>query len=175
MIVIRIIGILLTLGASTALGIYLANLGAFRKQDLLEIKKALLILKSEIEYVASPLPHAMANIAERTAEPIAGLFAHFAEALSQNEKGETAYHLWLASIEAHKKNTFLKEEDWEVIGNFGKTLGYLDKQMQIDSIQFTTDYITTQATELQEANLKNQRMYKSLGAIAGVLLIVVFW
>ena len=175
MMAIKIVGMILTLGASTALGLYLASLGAFRRQDLMEFKKALLILKSEIEYIAAPLPEAMANIAARTAQPLARLFADFAQNLKQNEDGETAYRLWLSSINAHKKEAFLKEEDWEIIGNFGKTLGYLDKQMQIDSINFTIDYIDSQAAELQESNEKNQRMYQSLGIIGGILLLVVFW
>jgi len=175
MMAVKIIGIILTLGASTALGLYLASLGAFRQQDLLEIKKALLILKSEIEYIATPLPQAMANIAARTASPIAQLFAYFANSLKQNEDGETAYRLWISAIEAHKKRAFLHEEDWEIIGNFGKTLGYLDKQMQVDSIHFTIDYLDAQISQLQESNAKNKRMYQSLGVIGGILLLVVFW
>jgi len=173
--IIKIVGMILTLGASTALGLYLASLGTFRQQDLLEFKKALLILKSEIEYIATPLPEAMVNIAARTTQPIAQLFAHFAQNLKQNEDGETVYRLWLSSIDLHKKDAFLKEEDWETIGNFGKTLGYLDKQMQVDSIHFTIDYIDTQTSVLQESNDKNQRMYQSLGIIGGILLLVVFW
>ena len=175
MVIIKVIGMILTLGASTALGLYLASLGTFRQQDLLELKKALLILKSEIEYVATPLPEAMVNIAARTIQPISRLFAYFAQNLKQNEDGETVYRLWLSAIDIHKREVFLKEEDWEVIGNFGKTLGYLDKQMQVDSINFTIDYIDTQASGLQENNEKNRRMYQSLGIIGGILLLVVFW
>jgi len=175
MMVIKIIGMILTLGASAALGMYMASLGSFRQQDLLEIKKALLILKSEIEYIATPLPEAMTNIAARTSKPIAQLFEYFSKSLKQNEDGETAYQLWLTAIEAHKKSAFLKEEDWEIIGNFGKTLGYLDKQMQVDSISFTMDYIDDQISQLHGNNGKNQRMYQGLGVIGGILLLVIFW
>ena len=175
MTAIKILGMILTLAASTALGMYIASLGTFRRQDLLEFKKALLILKSEIEYIAAPLPEAMENIAMRTVAPVSPLFSHYASALMRNESGETAYRLWLASINACKKGSFLKDEDYEVIGNFGKTLGYLDKKMQIDSIRFTMDYIDGKAEELKESSTKNQRMYRSLGVIGGILLLVVFW
>lgn len=175
MITIRIIGMLLTLAASTAFGLYLSHLGTFRRADLLEIKKALLILKSEIEYTAAPLPDAMTNIAARISTPVANLFAAFANMLKHNHEGETAYQLWLNAIDENKQNTFLKPEDWEVISSFGKTLGYLDKQMQVDTIRFTMDYIDSQITELQESNPKNSKMYKSLGVIGGILLLVIFW
>ena len=175
MIVIKILGMIITLLASAALGYYFSNLPVFRRQDLLEFKKALLILKSEIEYVAAPLPDAMANIAARTTLPVSRLFAFFAESLKHNENGETAYRLWMTAIGEHKQQIFLNEDDWEVMGNFGKTLGYLDKQMQVDSIHFTMDYIDSEITQVQENIGKNQRMYRSLGVIGGILLLVIFW
>jgi len=175
MIALRIFGMMLTLAASSALGLYLSSLGKFRRQDLLEFKKALLILKSEIEYIAAPLPEAIANIAVRTADPISKIFTDFALSLKDNDEGETAYQLWLAAIHSHKKKSFLKKNDWELIESFGKTLGYLDKQMQVDSIRFVTDYVDSQVEELQAEENKNQRMYRSLGVIGGILLLVVFW
>ena len=175
MIAIRIIGMVFTITASAALGFYLSGLGKFRLQDLQEFKKALLILKSEIEYISTPLPEAMANIGKRTSRPISKIFKSYAGNLKNNDSGDSAYHLWLTAIDTHKKETFLKEEDWEVIESFGKTLGYLDKQMQVETIKLTTDYINAQVTGLREDNGKNQRMYRSLGVIGGVLLLVIFW
>ncbi|MCL2399236.1 MAG: stage III sporulation protein AB [Defluviitaleaceae bacterium] len=175
MTLIRVIGVALTLVASGVLGLYLSGLGKFRLQDLLEFKKALLILKSEIEYVATPLPEAMANISVRTTKPISLIFEHYSQSLKNNSEGETAYQLWIASIKIHKQKSFLKDDDWEIIENFGKTLGYLDKQMQVDTITFTTDYIDAQVSKLQEINEKNQRMYRSLGVVGGILLLVIFW
>jgi len=175
MIAIRVIGMILTLVASGALGFYIASLGKFRQQELLEFKKALLILKSEIEYIAAPLPEAIANIAGRTTSPVSNIFKQFAESLKNNPEGETAYRLWVTAIAEHKSKSFLKSADWEALESFGKTLGYLDKQMQSDSIKFTIEYIDTEVAELQTSNEKNQRMYRSLGLIGGVLLLVVFW
>lgn len=175
MTVIRITGMVLTLAASGILGLYLSSLGKFRLQELLEFKKALLILKSEIEYVATPLPEAMSNISNRTTKPISKIFEHYSQALKNNTEGETAYRLWLISINTHKQESFLKGDDWEIIENFGKTLGYLDKQMQVDTINFTTEYIDDQVSKLQESNEKNQRMYRSLGVVGGILLLVIFW
>ena len=175
MTVIRILGMILTLSTSTALGLYLANMAAFRLKNLLEFKQALLMLKSEIGYVATPLPEAMANISERTALPVSQIFEHFSASLKQNKEGETAYRLWLAAIDANKNESFLKAEDMEAIEGFGKTLGYLDKEMQKESIDFTLEYINGKVSDLQEVKGKNQRLYRSLGIIGGILLLVVFW
>ncbi|MCL2572894.1 MAG: stage III sporulation protein AB [Defluviitaleaceae bacterium] len=156
------------------LGFYFAAQEGFRINDLQEFKKALMILSSEIDHLRTPLPIACANIAKRIKEPIGGLFSHFSNLLKENE-GETAYQLWAQTLDAHKKQTYLASEDWDVIEGFGKTLGYLDKQMQQSAITVTVDYINEKTTSLQTQSEKNKRMFRSLGVIAGLLLVVVLW
>ena len=169
-----IIGALALIGSCAALGFYYAALEGYRVKDLQEIKKALMILSSEIEHMRAPLPIACANIAKRTKEPISALFANFSSLLTQNQ-GETAYQLWVQALEIQKPRTFLVAEDWDVVESFGKTLGYLDKQMQQSAIAATVEYIDEKTTSLQAQSDKNKRMYRSLGIIGGLLLAVVLW
>jgi len=169
-----IAGAIALVASCTALGFYYAAKEGFRVQDLQEIKKALMILSSEIEHLRAPLPIACANIAKRIKEPISGIFAQFSKLLSENE-GETAYRLWSQALEDHKKPAYLATEDWDVLEGFGKTLGYLDKQMQQSAITVTVDYINEKTASLQAHSDKNRRMYRSLGVIGGLLLVVLLW
>ena len=165
--------IILILGC-TALGFYYASHDGFRVMDLHEFKKALMILSSEIEHMRAPLPIACANIAKRTSAPANNLFSQFSNKLSENN-GETAYQLWANALASQKKHAFLVSEDWEVLDSFGKTLGYLDKQMQQSAIAQTVEYINEKTVSLQTQAEKNKRMYRSLGVIGGLLLAVVLW
>ena len=169
-----IAGAVALIAGCAALGFYLAAQEGFRVQDLQEFKKALMILSSEIEHLRAPLPVACANIAKRTKEPISALFAHFSRLLTENE-GETAYQLWMLALESQKKRAHLAAEDWDVLEGFGKTLGYLDKQMQQSAIAYAMDYIDEKTAELQTQSDKNKRMYRSLGVIGGLLLVVLLW
>ena len=169
-----IAGAIVLLAGCGAIGFYLAAQEGFRVQDLQEFKKALMVLSSEIEHMRSPLPMACANIAKRTKEPISTLFAHFSKLLTEND-GETAYQLWVQTIESQKNRMYLAEEDWDAIEGFGKTLGYLDKHMQQSAITCTIGYIDEKTTELQTQSEKNKRMYRSLGVIGGLLLVVMLW
>ena len=171
---LRLAGAAVVVAGSAALGFYYAAQEAFRVQHLMEFKKALLILSSEIEYMRTPLPAACSNIAKRTGKPVGPLLAHFSELLLQNE-GETAYQLWIQALNTHKDHTFLANEDWNVIEGFGKTLGYLDRQMQQNAISYVVEYIDDKATSLQVQSDKNKRMFRSLGIIGGLLLAVVLW
>lgn len=170
----KVAGAVFVVAASAAIGLYYSGKETYRMQDLLELKKAFLILSSEIEYIATPLPEAMTHIAGRTARPVSQLFSHFAEKLTACD-GETVYQLWTSSVAAHKPHSHLAAEDWEVVASFGKTLGYLDKQMQLNTIRFTVDYIDNKVSFLQNRCDKNKRMYRSLGVIGGLLLAVVLW
>jgi stage III sporulation protein AB len=160
------------MAGSTGLGFYFSAKESFRVQDLLEFKKALLILSSEIEYMRSTLTEACANIAKRTGFGISGIFSHFSESLA-NGGGETAYQLWYAAMQTGK--TFLADEDRVVLEDFGKTLGYLDKQMQKNAIDYAVNYIDEKAASLQKQSDKNKRMYRSLGVIGGLLITAVLW
>ena len=169
-----IAGAVALIAGCAALGFYLAAQEGFRVQDLQEFKKALLILSSEIEHIRSPLPMACANIAKRTKNPISALFLHFSRLLAEND-GETAYQLWMQAIQGQKKRASMAAEDWDIIEGFGKTLGYLDKQMQQSAITYATEYIDEKTISLQTQSEKNKRMYRSLGVIGGLLLVVVLW
>jgi len=169
-----IAGAVALIASCAALGFYMAAQEGFRVHDLQEFKKALMILSSEIEHLRAPLPIACANIAKRTKEPVSNLFSHFSQLLTENE-GETAYQLWVQALEKQKNRTHLAEEDWEIIEGFGKTLGYLDKQMQQSAITYAVEYIDEKTNSLQVQSDKNKRMYRSLGIIGGLFLAVLLW
>jgi stage III sporulation protein AB len=78
-------------------------------------------------------------------------------------------------MENNKDRTFLAPEDRTVLEDFGKTLGYLDKQMQKNAIEYAVTYIDEKAAALQKQSDKNKRMYQSLGVIGGLFITVVLW
>ena len=171
---LRIIGSMAVIIGCTGLGLYYSSKEGFHISELLEFKKALLVLSSEIEYMRTPLNIACANIAKRTAHTTGAMFARFAQLLA-NSEGETAYQLWAAALDGIKDKSFLAAEDFGVLDGFGKTLGYLDKQMQQSAIDFAVNYIDEKVTALQTAGSKSKRMYRSLGVICGLLITVVLW
>jgi len=59
--------------------------------------------------------------------------------------------------------------------NFGKTLGFLDKSMQLNSIDLTVSYIDSKSEMLTSQDEKNRKMYGSLGILGGMLIVVVLF
>jgi stage III sporulation protein AB len=163
-------GAAITVAAAALLGRHYANRGIKHIDDLISVKKALLVLSSEIEYMRTPLPAAAASIARRV-EGIGGqLFASFANFLT----GETtAYTAWGNALTASKSN--MTAQDIAALDEFGKTLGYLDTKMQLNNITHTLTYLNERTQSLQANADKNARMYKSLGVLGGLIMTVVLW
>ena len=170
----QLLGGLAVVGSAAAIGFYYAAREGFRVQELTEFKKALVILASEIEYMRTPLPLAAENIGKRAEGWVGKLFTQFGELLKTGD-GETAYRLWTEAIKNVKGIAFLTEEDWTVLDGFGKTLGYLDKQMQCNAIHHASAYIDEKTASLQTQAAQNKKMYRSLGVIGGLLIAVMLW
>ena len=65
--------------SSCVLGIYYSFKTDYRINDLIEMKKALILLISEIEFNLSPLAEAMKNISYKIDIPVSKIFFEFYE------------------------------------------------------------------------------------------------
>lgn len=170
--IIKIAGIVFVMLATTFMGFYYAGKDIFRIKDLLEMKKALNILKSEIEYSLTPLPEAMNNISQKIDGDVGKIFKAFYEEAEKSKKSGI-YEIWLKAITESKDFLYFENEDIESFKSFGRTLGYLDKNMQINNIMLTIEYIDEKTEYLSEASQKSKKLYGSLGILSGLIICIV--
>jgi stage III sporulation protein AB len=171
---IRLAGAVLVVLGSVALGWYYGAKDGLRMRDLQEMKKAMTILAAEIDYMRAPLVDACRNVAARVDGGVAAFFRRFYGAM-ENGEATTAYQLWSAAAAESRLALALSAEDYGVLDAFGKTLGCLNNKMQQDSIALTTNYLDEQIVSIQKRAEKSTRMYRSLGVIGGLLIVVVLW
>jgi len=167
------LGCALVLLSSCVLGIYYSFKIEYRMSDLLEMKKALVLLVSEIEFVSAPLAEAMASISSKVDKPIDKILYDFSDNLGKLNL--SAGEVWKRSLEDNIKSTFFEKEDIESFVSFGKTLGYLDRKQQNNNIEITVRYIDAKISELVEKSEKNKKMYKSLGLFGGMVIMVILF
>ena len=173
MILMRIIGAVIVIGASAIAGVYYGNLETYRMRDLLEFKKALTILRSQIEYARTPLPEAMLAIAVRVRESVGKVFEMCAELL-EHERNEKVAHIWAAAVDQYKDALFLTQEDTDQLKDFGAQLGNMDSEAQIMNISMLIDYIDERTALLNQSRDKNKKLYRSLGILGGALIVIIF-
>ena len=154
-------------------GVYLGSVYSFRLDDLRRFKKGLLMLRSEIDYLSTPLNQALHNIAHKLgrAHPMAQFFEGIAQRLDAQSAPERAV---ADSLSNYQSRLYLSSEDREAVCAFGKTLGYLDKTLQLEAIAMTLAYVDERIQQEREHSLKYKKMYQTLGVLAGLLVVVLF-
>ncbi len=172
MLAVKILGIGLVMVSTVLAGMYYGSINTFKINELSEMKRALSILRSEIEFCLNPLPQALSNIAIRTKQPINKFFTRLVQE-TQHLKTDSIATLWEEAVMSCLSNSYFDAEDLEHFATLGSTLGYLDKSMQFNSIRLTTDYIDSKIAALNEGRMKNRKMFQSLGVLSGVLVVVV--
>lgn len=69
---------------------------------------------------------------------------------------------------------YFNKEDKEVLKMFGKLLGKTDKKGQISEIEITNSFIEKQIEKAENEKNKNAKLYKSLGVICGIGIVIIF-
>lgn len=170
--ILKIIGAVIIVLSSTLIGFFYSRKEEYRINDLNEMKRAFTILISEIEYASNSLPESMINISNKTENPISKILIDFAENLNKKD-GQTIQQLWTEAVIRNKNDTYFIDEDLENIKSFGSTLGYLDRNMQINNINMMIDYINKKTDTLSEISIKNKKMYRSLGILGGMIIAII--
>ena len=67
----------------------------------------------------------------------------------------------------------LKKEDKEELKEFGILLGKTNKEGQINQIKFVSELLERQIEKAEREKAKNETMYKKLGMIFGLGLVIV--
>ncbi|MEA4816468.1 MAG: stage III sporulation protein AB [Lachnospiraceae bacterium] len=170
--IIKILGSVLIICSTTLLGYIYSNIDKYRILELSELEKAMSVLKSQIEFVAMPLPQAFFETASRVKPPASDIFKAVSNKIERKE-GQTIKDIWCEAILESTKNTYLTKEDKEELCALGLTLGYLDKIRQQRSIMLFEEYIKETKSALKAKSLVSSKLYMSMGVLSGLIIAVV--
>lgn len=161
----RILGGLLICLSCSLLGLYFGDKGARRAAVLLEFKRTLLMLKSEIKYATCPLPQAFKRISARTTAPFCNFYSQIGDKLNESSAAEA----W----ETVLQDLRLAKEDFAITSGLGRALGSIDASAQASAIDMTILQLENAAARLGAENAKTARMYRGLGLAGGLLITVI--
>ncbi len=168
----KVIGAAMILASSFLVGLFYSNKENYHIHDLNEMAKALQILRSQISFSSAPLPEAIESIVKRTREPVRSIFESLLAAIGSRDK--PVFLAWEEALLAYKDKTYFQEDDMDFLLSFGKNLGYLDKELQLSTIDSTLLTISQKVAELNDTRLKNKKLFLNLGILGGILTVIVF-
>ena len=169
---IQILGSILILGASLWFGTYFAMREKYRLQELEELERGLLYLQGQIQYLSAPLAEALESVGWKAGEQIGRIFQQAAEKMAERQ-AETAEQVWQEVWRREAACTFFTQEDMDAVLLFGRSLGYLDKTQQENSIRLLLRYIENALEKGRKRLEKNGRLYCGVGGLSGLLIVVM--
>lgn len=173
MLIFKFVGSGLIIISSSVIGYVLALRYVKRAEELRALQVALQMLESEIVFSANPLPDALKKISECTPAGVSGLFQNCAQLLGQRT-GITAKEAWTMSVYHVKKDMHLEKEDYDILIAFGNSLGSSDKENQVKNIRLACSKLSIEENKAEVLKGKNERLYKNLGFLGGILIALIF-
>ncbi len=172
MIGIKLIGAILIITSSTLLGFYKSNGLKTRIEDLNILKKLIIMLKGEIRYARTPLPEALNHIGRKQTGTYKDFLLNLSKSMEDLE-GIPFNELWIKNIDTYLIKTNLNNNDKEELKQLGNNLGYLDAQMQINTMDLYLSSLEIHIKELEIGYKEKSRLFNLLGIMGGVFVTII--
>lgn len=151
----------------SAIGILKSKKYIDRVEELKEFKSGLNMFKAKVKFTYEPIPEIFKQISTNLNSKIGNVF----QIASNNMKVVTAGEAWNMAIDTDILN--INSEDRDVLKNLSKLLGQTDIEGQLNQIELTTNFIDEQISKAERERLKNEKMYRNLGMIIGIGIVII--
>ncbi|GIO00127.1 stage III sporulation protein SpoIIIAB [Brevibacillus laterosporus] len=163
---------IVVLVSASLIGIQLGKRYSDRVKELRALLHSLQMLETEIVYGATPLSLAFEKISVRVTRSIGNLYKRASELL-QTKAGESTQIVWQTALEQTWSLTALRKEEKEILKNLGYVMGNSDREDQKKHLQLTVFHLRGLEEEAKEEQLKYEKMYKNLGFLGGLLIVIL--
>lgn len=151
----------------SAIGILKSKRYINRVNELREFKSGLNMFKAKVKFTYEPIPEIFKQISTNMNSKIGNIF----QIASNNMKFVTAGEAWNMAVDTDILN--ISSEDKEVLKNLSKLLGQTDIEGQLNQIELTNNFIDEQITKAEIEKAKNEKMYRNLGMIIGIGIVII--
>jgi stage III sporulation protein AB len=168
----KVVGCILIILSSTLMGFYCSNELKSRINDIKELRKLIVLLRGDIRYGNTPLPEAICSIARRHEGSFKSFLTKVSDRLSEHS-GNTFSQVWKEAVETDLHQTSLNKKDKSSLIQFGDSLGYLDKEMQMNTLELFLTQLEDEITELSKTAKEKSYLYNTLGIMAGIFISII--
>lgn len=169
---IRYIFFILILGSSTSIGFLLSNRYTNRVEELKSISKLINILQNKIKFTRKPLKEIFSELSKLGENENINCICL---KVSKNLENQKMSNIWNNMVEEESKNLSLKDDDINLLKTLGNILGKSDVDGQMSEINLFAELFKNQIQKAEQEREKNAKMYKSLGTIIGLVIVIVLF
>ena len=171
---LRGIGGIMIFAGCLGLGLWHRSQLTGRVSSLRLLGHLLELLTSEIRYGRATLPECCRHAAAQMPKPFADAMRQVEERMRENT-GATFAEVFRECLSGPLKDLPLKTEDRVAFFHFLSESGFMDRQMQMRIMEQSCELMADTVKILERENAEKCRMAVGLGAMGGLLLILVLW
>lgn len=165
--IIKYILLLSIFSLSTAIGITISKMYGNRVNELKEFKSILNVMKTKMKFTYEPLAEIFSNISKDNITSIEKIFSKMSKQIDYLPVKD----VWENNIQ--KADISINQEDKDILKQLGKLLGQTDIEGQIGEIETVESFLDMQISKAEEEKKKNQKLYKTLGVVAGLTFVII--
>jgi stage III sporulation protein AB len=171
---VKVIGAVLILFSASMVGWHIGRYYAYRPIQLRALIVALQMLETEIVYGLTPLHRAFAKVGNRVAEDVGKLFLLAADLLV-SEKAQSAEDSLGQAMQKQWPQTALRKQERDVLASLGQVIGSSDREDQQKHLRLAVTHLRGLEEEARAEQAKYEKMYKSLGFLGGLLVVILMF
>jgi stage III sporulation protein AB len=171
---IKLIGALCVIFAGTMLGFYQALQLSARPRQIRQSIQGLQRLETEILYGFTPLPEALEAVARAAGGPVGAIFARAGRGLSEGNS-DTVQDSWRSAVEGCWERTAMKRTEQEAFLQLGSVLGISGREDQAKHLRLAVSVLQAEEAAAAEDNRRYGKMWRSLGLLSGVLIVILMY
>lgn len=172
MLLIKFFLIFCVFGASTFIGYTIANRYRTRVNEINDLLFALEIFETKIKYTYDSLGTSFLYIADILKTKIYRIFYVTAEEIREN-KNDSAGECFKRVVDDEKIFLALTKEDIDILKELGVSLGQTDMEGQVKNIRLVHDSLKKQLTNANDEKNKNFKLYRNMGMLSGLVIIII--
>ena len=154
------------------LGLWYRSQFILRLAVLRKLMEILEMLMSEIRYGKATLPECCKRVGERQKEPFQGSLLRIYEIMCRNT-GESFPDVFCGEMEDCLRTLPITEEDRTSFLLFARGESFGDDCMQLRTIERSRELLLLTIDKLEKENTQKCRMAVGLGAMSGLLVIII--
>jgi stage III sporulation protein AB len=171
---VKLIGAVLILFSASMVGWQIGRYYAYRPVQLRSLLVALQMLETEIVYGLTPLHRAFVKVGHRVSQDVGKMFILAAELLI-TERAQSAEDSLRQSMSRLWTQTALRKQERDVLTSLGQVLGSSDREDQQKHLRLAVTHLRGLEEEARADQEKYEKMYKSLGFLGGLLVVILMF
>ncbi|WP_044640413.1 stage III sporulation protein SpoIIIAB [Risungbinella massiliensis] len=171
---LKLIGSVLLVLAFSLAGFQYAKRYRERPEQIRQLRTAITFLETEIGYGVRTLPEALAQVSLRAPVPIRDLLERCSKSLLELD-GRSTYECLQFAVKQRWKWTQMQSDEKEIFLDICKNLGQSDRNTQIQHLTLAKQNLEQIEQQAQEEQRQYEKMYRTLGILAGALLIILLY